>query len=320
MRIVNWIAVLIMAVGSLISYAPCHADGGTNYPIEFKGELVQPLSDTQPIVVEQNDGTTITSTGKRWIDDDGNELWQYQAKIQEVEAYTSAIRWNQISPMTFQINQGVLSSIVAGTTAQITIADESLIWTPTVTVGGHVYYPSGNPIIIDDFLDNNYKQNVLQWDYGICKRYMRTTGGMVAEMFIFNSNPNGDIVIDLGVDPSSNMDTGDVYAYDANYKTIPVVQNGNTKTITRDSLVGMSFPITVDPTKKVYGNIGGGYYGETYFDATATASSAVVYNDMCNWSQLWNGSIGTISVASANPIKTGIYNYRYDYAYYHYNQ
>lgn len=46
-----------------------------------------------------------------------------------------------------------------------------------------------------DPINENYHQNVLEWDYGICKRRLRIVEGRIHGYWIFSANPNGGVRI-----------------------------------------------------------------------------------------------------------------------------
>lgn len=50
------------------------------------------------------------------------------------------------------------------------------------------------PTLLDiDPLNPNYAQNVLEWDYGICKRRLRIIEGRIHGYWIFSTNPHGEV-------------------------------------------------------------------------------------------------------------------------------
>jgi len=303
MKLLNGIMLLMITTGLIAVPAPCFADeplGGAftvdvNTPAEFEGEVVTPLPDGEPVVISESDDVTITSTGNRWVDDDGLEVWEYEAKI--AVSSKGGISWSKLSEMTYSIDQEGISAMVSGATAIIYIGSGYLRWTPTVKVSGITYHANGNPIVIDDNSNSDYKDNVIQWDYDICKRYMRAIDGMISETFVFDTKPSGDIVIDIGVDPTSTMEAGDVYAYDANGLPVAVSLVGGTKVITQLAMENAVFPITIDPTKQV----------------RSEAFDSIVYDNYAgmnypnNFAGVWNGSVGVIGAGNSNPIYTGSY-------------
>jgi len=47
----------------------------------------------------------------------------------------------------------------------------------------------------NDPYNENYTYNVLEWDYGICKRQIRIVEGMYRETWLFTDNPEGEVKI-----------------------------------------------------------------------------------------------------------------------------
>jgi len=100
----------------------------------------------------------------------------------------------------------LFSSIVEGTRVKLTCLsdqpygakkNEQTTWNPQLFVDGVEQKPiNGQPALLDiDPINENYHDNVLEWDYGICKRRIRIIEGSFYERWIFPSNPNGDILI-----------------------------------------------------------------------------------------------------------------------------
>ncbi|MFA5732009.1 MAG: hypothetical protein WC934_08395 [Acidithiobacillus sp.] len=70
------------------------------------------------------------------------------------------------------------------------------IWNPKLFLDQTEIKALGNPILFEtDPINNNYHENYLEWDYGICKRYVRIIEGRLLERWIFAENPGNDIRI-----------------------------------------------------------------------------------------------------------------------------
>jgi hypothetical protein len=68
--------------------------------------------------------------------------------------------------------------------------------------------------------NKKYHQNVLQWDYGICKRRLRLIEGALLGTWIFSSNPNVSVGIKYNQSGDFNLHLGR-WATDKDTETIP---------------------------------------------------------------------------------------------------
>jgi len=76
------------------------------------------------------------------------------------------------------------------------LTSDTLIWQPQLYLGGMEVEPVGGLVLLEtDPVNSNYQNNTLEWDYGICKRRIRTIEGRLFERWIFFSNPGSDVRI-----------------------------------------------------------------------------------------------------------------------------
>lgn len=73
--------------------------------------------------------------------------------------------------------------------------DDAVTYRPQLFLSGIEQFPLSNePILLPrDPANPDYKKNVLEWDFGICKRRLRIIEGRVRGSWVFNTNPNGGI-------------------------------------------------------------------------------------------------------------------------------
>jgi len=77
-----------------------------------------------------------------------------------------------------------------------TLAGEVLVWQPRLYLGNVEIEPMDRPTLLEaDPVNPNYRNNVLLWDYGICKRRVRAIEGRLRERWVFTSNPGADVRI-----------------------------------------------------------------------------------------------------------------------------
>jgi len=87
-------------------------------------------------------------------------------------------------------------------------------WSPQVFLDDQeIKAINEEPLLLEtDPINDYYENNVLEWDYGICKRRLRIIEGMVQEFYIFEENPEGDIVIKSNTE--SDLEPSGYYAID----------------------------------------------------------------------------------------------------------
>ncbi len=72
---------------------------------------------------------------------------------------------------------------------------DSASWEPRLFLNGVEQFCGAVALLPVDPVNPNYHNNVLEWDYGICKRRIRIIEGRFRERWIFPANPNGDVRI-----------------------------------------------------------------------------------------------------------------------------
>ena len=116
------------------------------------------------------------------------------------------IAWTQKGEGIFESGNNLFAVSVEG--AQVTASalfdlsgdikkGDSAVWNPQVFLNGkEVKSISETPTLLNtDPMNKNYANNVLEWDYGICKRQLRLIEGGVQEFYVFDKDPEGDIKI-----------------------------------------------------------------------------------------------------------------------------
>lgn len=144
-------------------------------------------------------------------------------------------------------DDNVYFASVVGSEVKITYDDKSMVYNPTITLGGEVYKPLFQlPVILPtDSMNENYSNNVLQWDYGVFKRQLRIIEGMLQEFYIFYTNPHGD----FSVDNNAKVDAGfsglmPMSAKDAAGYHLAITNN---TTILAPEFDKATYPVVVDP-------------------------------------------------------------------------
>jgi len=75
--------------------------------------------------------------------------------------------------------------------------NDSVTWLPQLFLNNEEVSPIAETAVLleTDPTNENYQQNVLEWDYGICRRRVRIIEGRLRERWVFFSNPSGDVLI-----------------------------------------------------------------------------------------------------------------------------
>jgi hypothetical protein len=74
-------------------------------------------------------------------------------------------------------------------------AGQQVVFRPQLFLNGIEQEPSEAALLDVDPLNENYTNNTLEWDYGICKRRLRIIEGRLLGSWIFDKNPAGEVRI-----------------------------------------------------------------------------------------------------------------------------
>ncbi len=96
----------------------------------------------------------------------------------------------------------LFSAIVEGNQIQVTcLSDQpsgtkkgdSVAWSPQLFLDGKEVVGSTPYLLPVDPINPNYLENTIEWDYGICRRRLRTIEGALLGTWVFAKKPSGDI-------------------------------------------------------------------------------------------------------------------------------
>jgi len=89
----------------------------------------------------------------------------------------------------------LLSSRVNKRQVRVDFKRKVVTWNPQIFVNG-VEQSCGEATLLAVDPDNeNYHNNVLEWDYGCCRRRLRLIHGAIMERWIIDSHPEGEVRI-----------------------------------------------------------------------------------------------------------------------------
>ncbi|MFA5056089.1 MAG: PKD domain-containing protein [Dehalococcoidia bacterium] len=235
-----------------------------------------PLANPQSAAAEEpesgvivlNQYTEAEYTGNSSIDEEtGQTVYEYRANISSVPLYLPDLQtridprfhWNP-GTGTWQSGANIFDLIVNGSQVTAFQDGEEFQWDPIVYIGGQVIEAPDNPkLIAIDPTNENYQNNILEWDYDVCIRQLRLTEGQLVENYIFNEDPCADVRIDSNAYKTPNFIwLRDPYGYDAGLNPIKVIVDDNGKTVNASEFADAIYPVVVDDS------IGGTDYGSLY--------------------------------------------------------
>jgi len=190
----------------------------------------------------------------------------------------------------FESSKGYYTRINCGIAANVTdkgvmVASQGRVsrWDPVLTVGGVEYGPLGKPSIIDDPDNDNYHENCLSFDYGVCERRLRVIEGHIREWWIFSENPHAEIRIKHNFDGSLPVRIGTAWSKDPIEGQLVCDVDGDTEIVSKESLRGIRGPIYIgaspetflSSTSDGYLNTSGAVYATIQAATTGTVSDTL---------------------------------------------
>lgn len=131
------------------------------------------------------------------------------------------------------------------------IAGDELHSIPVLRIGGEIVNPKSITLLEIDPINPNYHDNVLEWDYGICKRQIRVIEGRFRGSWIFPENPGADARIEYNKTGRLNVRYG--YGRDAEGDRVEVqVPAKNVEFIPASAWAGRVGPLTVGDSATFY--------------------------------------------------------------------
>jgi len=248
-----------------------------------------------PQVVDNN--VEVTYTGKSWVDENGNDKWEYKAKIHQAPIYNddgSLVNcgFSYISPQPiydgydedekvdsytqgyFEVRNNVFYAKVEGTKVTVTYQGETSTYDPVVYIGSTGHTAKSVTLVAVDPTNSFYRNNILEWDYGVCIRRIRVIEGLIQETFIFDKDPKGTVWIKDNAQQTSGYEWSiEPYAYDADGNNVPVNEY---KQVSAKDMESAVYPVTIDPTDQFVTSASDGHlaaFGQP-FNTVWTAVSA----------------------------------------------
>lgn len=125
---------------------------------------------------------------------------------------------------------------------------DKVIWEPQLFLNG-IEQSCSEPVLLDvDPINENYHQNTLEWDYGICKRRLRIIEGRLRERWFFAVNPNGTIKIKHNLEGKLKLG----YAHDAKLNVLQVSVIGDEEIVEASELNKAIYPVEIGASATYY--------------------------------------------------------------------
>lgn len=150
--------------------------------------------------------------------------------------FTAGINQFSASVATTKVTVIVLNDQPDGKTKKDTV----LVYQPQLYLGVKEVKATKTTILPIDPLNENYTNNTLQWDYGICVRNLRLIEGSLQGSWTFYSNPGNSVRIVYNQTPANALKLGQ-YATD-----------GDTETVPKSVFDSAQYPFTVGDSQTFY--------------------------------------------------------------------
>ena len=135
------------------------------------------------------------------------------------------------------------------------IAGDEAHWIPELYVGGKLVGPKSCTILETDPTNENYHDNVVEWDYVVCKRRIRVIEGRFHGSWIFTRDPGADVRIEYN--PTGKLTHQYGHAYDGKGNIVEVQMPAKTcEFIPAGAFKGAVYPVTVGDTGTYYPDAG----------------------------------------------------------------
>ena len=248
-----------------------------------------------PVVVDDN--TVVTYTGKHYQTERGDEMWEYKAKIYQAPMFNEdgttvdcGFKYRApaldesgkiASQAYYEITDNIFSVRIEGTKVTTEYQGETSTYDPVVYVGSQAYTAKKMTLIAVDPINSYYKNNIIEWDYGVCIRRVRVIEGLIQETFTFDKDPKGAVWIkDNQQITKGYVWSIEPYAYDADGNSVTINEY---KQVSASDMAKATYPVTIDPT-------------DTF---VTSASDGCTMNSNTNWDTAWvaassSGVYGTL--------------------------
>lgn len=166
-------------------------------------DYVEFVQDYAPAFVNGKRVKERSPYAKFYRDLKSNKKFAVISQLPMVDADSNKVEvgWQDTGLGSFIAKNNLFQATVSGSVNIVVKNDQpdgrkqgdQLIFTPQVFLDG-IERLTATPILLAiDPINPNYSQNVLEWDYGICRRRLRIIEGKLLGSWIFFTNPNGEV-------------------------------------------------------------------------------------------------------------------------------
>lgn len=132
-----------------------------------------------------------------------------------------------------------------------TLMGAEAVYTPQLFIGGNEIRAPPTPILLPiDPVNENYQNNVLEWNYDNCIRRIRVIEGRYFERWILKSNPNDTVQIKHNFAGTLELELG--YAADAEGNSLRVSVIGDSEIVEASEFDEAVFPVEIGASLTVY--------------------------------------------------------------------
>jgi len=165
--------------------------------------------------------------------------------------------WYHASGAIYRADENLFTAKIESSKSHVAVGAQEALWNPAVYLNGKKQSCGKSTLLETDPVNGNYHYNVLEWDYGLCKRRLRLIEGTIIELWIFDENPGGDVVIKSNV--KGNLGAKGYYAIDAEHR--PLLEFdviGDEKRLPAGAWQNVVYPVTVDDSYTGYSSTSDG--------------------------------------------------------------
>ncbi len=154
------------------------------------------------------------------------------------------------------VRDGAVTLIAASDQPSGVKQGETVTWKPDLYLDG-VKQRAGKVKLLDtDPVNRNYHYNILEWDYGFCKRRIRIIEGRFRERWVFETNPGRDVRIKHNFIGNLPIKLG------SSQQGVPsplnVIVIGNEEFISASELAQAIYPVEIGASLTAYPDAGSG--------------------------------------------------------------
>lgn len=234
-------------------------------------------------------------------------------KVRKIDGVKIEAGWTQYGEK-FITKPNLFTGIVESTQVEITALNDqpngtkegdSVMWNPQLFIDGSLQIPSIPYLLPVDPINENYQNNTIEWDYGVCKRRLRIIEGRIREKWIFTENPDGEIRIQHNQSGKIKLRFGS--GIDADGKRLQIEVENDDEEVLKDHEA--LFPVEIGASPETF-------YPDAHEESTSVDGLAWHYTLNAVWADIQggigNGSNDTATGMDILKIKAGTVTDRWE--------